>query len=1080
MIKPLLSGISAFVIAAGLGTAVPGVSASAEDGEPALPTSDWTDASGVDLGPNVLVFDDSMSAADINAAADAIYNRQARDEFGDGRYALLFKPGTYDDGIHVNVGYYTQVAGLGRNPDDVSIVGGTVNSDAKLTNGNALTNFWRSIENLSIAPKSTDVNDWEKWAVSQAAPMRRVHVKGDLYLFDFDSNWNAGYASGGFMADTVVDGKITPASQQQWLSRNDQYGGWSNGVWNMVFVGDAAPPAGSFPEAPYTVVGQTPVMAEKPYLYIDEAGNYNVFVPSLRKDTRGVSWANGAQTPGTSVPLSQFYIAKPGVSDASAINAALSQGKNVLFTPGKYHLSDTIHVTKPNTIVMGLGLATLIPDNGQTAMQVDDVDGVKVAGLLLAAGSVRSPALMQVGESGSSADHSANPTFLYDVYFGVGGFTEGSADAGLIINSSDVVGDNFWIWRADHGAGAGWDTNPSKNGLIVNGDDVTIYGLFNEHHEEYQTVWNGNGGRLYFYQSEIPYDVQTQASWMSHGGTVNGYASYKIADTVTDHEAWGLGIYSYFRDAAIALNSAIEAPDAPGVKLHHITTIWLNGTPGSEITHVVNNLGGRVYANSPTDAMRQTITEYAGADRAAPTAPTGLTATAASSSQVSLTWAASSDNVGVEGYDVFRDGTKVGSTTTNTTSYTDSGLKAGTTYGYTVAARDTAGNRSAGSAVAYATTQKELVPYDRSDWTVTASKGDSPANMLDGKTDTRWTTGSAMAPGDDFVVDMKAPKKISRIVLNSGGDYARGYEVYLSNDGTDWGAAPAASGVGANPLTIVDFDAPVTAQYIKVVQTGTGAASWWSVYELSVFTDTERSLDRSGWTAVTTPAGEGSPANLFDGNMGTRWSSGTPMAPGQSIVIDLQSVQSFNKILLDSGSSSDYSPRFSIYVSSDGQNWGDPVVSRAATGPSILADFPNQNARYLKIVQEGTSASWWSIFEINVYQEIRNPIPVSGIAVSAADGSRKISTKGGKLRMIAQVLPENADRPAIEWAVYEPNGKRLSDKAAISEDGVLTAARNGTVLVVATAADGSGVSGSAQITITGQTRPDDVPPGKKG
>ena len=147
-----------------------------------------------------------------------------------------------------------------------------------------------------------------------------------------------------------------------------------------------------------------------------------------------------------------------------------------------------------------------------------------------------------------------------------------------MINSGNVVTDNVWIWRADHGNGVGWTSNPTKNGLIVNGNNVTCYGLFNEHHEQYQTLWNGNGGRVYMYQSEIPYDVPNQASWMN--GKVNGYASYKVADNVTSHEAWGVGIYCFFRDAAVKLDSAIEAPAVPGVKLHHLTTIWLDGQAG--------------------------------------------------------------------------------------------------------------------------------------------------------------------------------------------------------------------------------------------------------------------------------------------------------------------------------------------------------------------------------------------------------------------------------------------------------------------------------------------------------------------
>jgi hypothetical protein len=129
-------------------------------------------------------------------------------------------------------------------------------------------------------------------------------------------------------------------------------------------------------------------------------------------------------------------------------------------------------------------------------------------------------------------------------------------------------------------------------GVIVNGDDVTIYGLFVEHCQEYQTIWNGEGGRVYFYQSEMPYDPPTQDAW-SHDD-VRGYASYKVADGVTTHEAWGLGVYCVFRAGPIIADTAIEAPTVPGVKMHHMVTIRLSGQPGSGIGHVINNQGDAV------------------------------------------------------------------------------------------------------------------------------------------------------------------------------------------------------------------------------------------------------------------------------------------------------------------------------------------------------------------------------------------------------------------------------------------------------------------------------------------------------
>jgi hypothetical protein len=560
-------------------------------------------ANNTPLGPNVYVFDAGMAAADIQSVADGIFSKMESNQFGSERYALLFKPGKYN--LNFNVGFYTQVAGLGQNPDEVSINGG-VNVNAKWMPGaNATCNFWRSLENFAVTPSST--KGVTRIAVSQAAPLRRLHVKGDLHLFDFDSHWNAGYASGGFLADSVVDGQVVPASQQQWLSRNSKWTRWSNGVWNMVFVGCTNSPGAAFPNPPYTVVKQTPIIREKPYLYADRSGRYFVFVPALQTNTQGVSWAAGS-TPGKSLPIKDFYIASPSTATAAKINAALAAGQHILFTPGVYSLDDTLKVARADTIVLGLGIPSLVPTSGLPIISVADVDGVKIAGLILDAGKVKSPSLLEVGTEGSTADHTANPTFLYDLTVRTGGAAAGSNNVGIKINSSSVVADQIWLWRADHGAGAGWDTNPTQNGLVVNGNNVTMYGLFNEHHEQYQTLWNGDGGRVYMYQSEMPYDVPNQMSWMS--GATRGYASFKVSDKVTSHEAWGVGVYCYFRDAPVKANSAVEAPAVPGVRFHNLTTIWLSGQAGSEITHVINDLGNRVHANSPSQAMRQTLNDF--------------------------------------------------------------------------------------------------------------------------------------------------------------------------------------------------------------------------------------------------------------------------------------------------------------------------------------------------------------------------------------------------------------------------------------------------------------------------------------
>ncbi|KAI1088730.1 glycoside hydrolase family 55 protein [Rostrohypoxylon terebratum] len=563
------------------------------------------------FGSNVYVFNPSMPAADIQEKVTAIFRQMEANEFGPERYALLFKPGTYN--VLFDVGFYTQVAGLGQNPDDVLIEGGVNVPAYWMPNRNATCNFWRAFENFSINA-SEATNNTTTIAVSQAAPLRRMHIRssGGLWLFQVDPSTGAGgWASGGYLADSVIDNQVLPGSQQQWLSRNNKYGSWANGVWNMVFVGDLnAPSQDNFPVSPYTTIDRTPIIREKPYLYITSQGQYEVFVPALQSNTQGPSWMNGAFAPGKSIAIDQFFIAHPHTASAASINAALNSGKHIIFTPGIYRLDDTLRVSRANTVILGLGMPSLIPTSGRSAISIADVDGVTLAGLIIDAGASNSPSLIEIGSPSSSADHGPNPTFLYDLTVRTAGHTKN--DVGIVINSHNVVGDQLWLWRADHGDGAAWDTNPTKNGVVVNGNNVTIYGLFNEHHREYQTLWNGNGGRLYFYQSEIPYDPPNQESWMSKGGRTNGFASYKVADNVTDHEAWGLGIYSYFRDSPTKLENAIEIPEADGVKLHHLTTVWLTGVPGSEISHIVNGVGDRVYANNPESAMRQTLNDYSG------------------------------------------------------------------------------------------------------------------------------------------------------------------------------------------------------------------------------------------------------------------------------------------------------------------------------------------------------------------------------------------------------------------------------------------------------------------------------------
>ena len=561
-----------------------------------------TSAAGPEFGPNVMVFDPSMPTSQIQTAVDAIADQQVSNQFGRQRYALLFKPGTYGTAtspLNFQVGYYTAVAGLGLSPSDV-VINGSVYVHNQCVGGSctALNNFWRSLSNLTINVTTPDFGCYsgEFWAVSQAAPMRRVHINGLATLMDYCTG--PSFASGGFIADSAFEGStVINGSQQQWLVRNSALDGWTNGVWNQVFSGVVGAPAQCFPAqsscgGPYTTIATSPVTREAPYLYADSQGHYNVFVPSAQTNSAGTTWSSGP-TPGSSIPIEQFFIARPA-DDANAINKALGSGLNVLLTPGVYHLNKAIKVKSPDTVVLGLGFPTLVPDNGDAAMTIADVHGVKLSGLMFDAGVVNAPVLLQVGTPNAHKSDPADPSALTDVFFRIGGATPGKATTSLVVNSDDVILDDVWAWRADHGNGVGWTANTADTGVIVNGDNVTAYGLFVEHYQRYETIWNGENGRVVFFQNEMPYDVPSQAAWMQAPG-VDGFPALKVADSVASFSGYGMGSYSFFNQGVdIFAAHAFEVPATlPASSLHDLLTIFLDpGTGKGGILNVVNDTGG--------------------------------------------------------------------------------------------------------------------------------------------------------------------------------------------------------------------------------------------------------------------------------------------------------------------------------------------------------------------------------------------------------------------------------------------------------------------------------------------------------
>jgi hypothetical protein len=626
--------VIAAALAAGSLAAVPAtaaVAASSASSAPAAPAASapslCPDAASAVFGPNVCVFSASMSQAAIQADLNAISTQQVPvgSQFDSNRYTAFFEPGTYGsaaDPLVFQVGYYTQVAGLGALPSQ-TVVNGAIDVFNNLCSGgscNADDNFWRSMSNLTLnvdlptavpayAPAPVDVygagcdNSAEMWAVSQADPIRRAIINGSVVFQDYCGAADD-YASGGFIADSQISGSLDFYGNQQYLTRNSSIGGVNGALWNMVYSGVEGAPAASFSGqgSQNTVLATSPVTEEQPFLYTDASGTDNVFVPAVQTNSSGPSWASGTEA-GTSLPLSSFFVATPATSVA-AIDLALLAGKNLVLTPGVYNLSAPIVVTRPGTVVLGLGFATLVPQHGNAALVVLPNTGVKVSGLIVDAGPVNSPVLVSVGTPGNGA--AGNPDLISDVFFRIGGAetTSTSATVSLLDNASHSIIDDVWAWRADHGGDVGWTENKGDTGLVVTGDDVTAYGLAVEHYQKSEVVWTGQGGADVFFQNELPYDVPSQAAW-NESATFSGYPAFQVGSGVKTFQGYGMGSYVVFIDttATLAVTEAFQVPQAAGVQFHDVFGLWIGGSGG--LDSIINGTGGP--ATDTTDASHAPV-----------------------------------------------------------------------------------------------------------------------------------------------------------------------------------------------------------------------------------------------------------------------------------------------------------------------------------------------------------------------------------------------------------------------------------------------------------------------------------------
>ncbi|MDX6227638.1 MAG: hypothetical protein QOI76_1028, partial [Frankiales bacterium] len=129
-------------------------------------------------------------------------------------------------------------------------------------------------------------------------------------------------------------------------------------------------------------------------------------------------------------------------------------------------------------------------------------------------------------------------------------------------------------------------------------------GLFVEHFQKYDVTWNGEGGKIVFFQNEMPYDAPNQAAWQHNG--VNGFAAIHVDKHVKTFEGWGLGSYIFTNvDPTLHSASGFEVPVTPGVKLHDVLTLSI---AAGFIDHIVNSTGGQV---TPTDGVvPQTLVSF--------------------------------------------------------------------------------------------------------------------------------------------------------------------------------------------------------------------------------------------------------------------------------------------------------------------------------------------------------------------------------------------------------------------------------------------------------------------------------------
>ena len=488
--------------------------------------------------------------------------------------------------------------------------------------------------NLIWNKNNKDFSRYNSWAASQACAVRRLNCSGVFLLSE-----TQGHSSGGFIADSIfnnnnIDVTLQYGTQQQYLTRNcdiQSGSGINGGAWNLVFVGskinnwfegwDSSPIS--------TVIDNTEVIAQKPYIYFDnDDNNYRLAVPSEKENCSGVTDYNDLNASYILSGDNVIIIKKN--SDFEKINKEFNtkDTKIIIITPNVYNLEKSI-VIEGNFIILGIGMPTIRAPQDGPAIVARKIKGGRLAGILIEASLGVKDCLVNWGDI-TDNDTDITNSYIHDLYCRVGGNLNASnccvrvTDSMLKISKSHTIIDNAWLWVADHGndmpasskcssdltpSDIPWETIwynaycPTCLHVTNSASKVTAYCLQAEHSTGGNIVnWYGDNGSIYMFQSEFPYhpinDVLTTLESDEEYYKNNVYYNYNAINVVDKQgkegkhlSVYGGGAYSYFvcdkNGSGIIIDNSFNLGSDPDN--YNLFSRYLDGSSKSGIKNTINN-----------------------------------------------------------------------------------------------------------------------------------------------------------------------------------------------------------------------------------------------------------------------------------------------------------------------------------------------------------------------------------------------------------------------------------------------------------------------------------------------------------